>query len=38
MFPLKTLAAGSYTLRVKVTDRNGSQTLLRQESFAVGPE
>jgi len=38
MLPLKTFASGIYVLRVKVTDRNGNQSLQRQESFTLGPE
>jgi GWxTD domain-containing protein len=38
LLPLKTFQPGTYTLRVTVTDRNGSQTLQRQGEFTVSPE
>ncbi len=38
MLPLNTLAFGSYTLKVKATDRNRSQSIQQQGTFTVGPE
>jgi GWxTD domain-containing protein len=38
LLPLNTLAFGTYTLKVKATDRNRSQSIQQQGSFTVGPE
>ena len=35
LLPLKDLAPGTYTLRVKATDRKGTQSLQRQTNFTV---
>ena len=35
LLPLKTLAPGQYTLRLKVTDKNRNQTLTPQVQFTV---
>ena len=36
--PLNTFGFGTYTLRVKATDRNRNQTVQQQASFTVSPE
>jgi len=35
LLPLKALAPGAYTLRVKATDKRGNQTLQQQTNFTV---
>jgi hypothetical protein len=35
LLPLTTFAPGNYTLKITVTDRNGNQTVQRQENFVV---
>jgi GWxTD domain-containing protein len=37
LLSLKTLAAGTYTLKVKATDKAGNQTSEQQTTFIVGP-
>jgi len=36
--PLNTFGFGTYTLKVKATDRNRDQSIQRQGNFTVGPE
>jgi GWxTD domain-containing protein len=36
--PLNTFGFGTYTLKVKATDRNRDQSIQRQGTFTVGPE
>ena len=38
LLPLATFAPGNYTLKITVTDRNGNQTVQRQENFVVSPQ
>jgi predicted phage tail protein len=35
LLPLKTLAPGTYTLKVKATDKAGNQTLEQSTNFTV---
>ncbi len=35
LLPLKNLAPGTYTLKVKATDRKGNQTLQQQTNFTI---
>ena len=35
LLPLKDMAPGAYTLKVKATDRKGNQTIQQQSNFTV---
>jgi hypothetical protein len=35
LLPLKSLGAGTYTLKVKATDKRGNQTVQQQSNFIV---